>query len=174
LSKRTPNARKIAILLAPQLGHGEAAYRIDVGEVVADFIQVTLRELADVRAAIAVFRKARVLAPDLLCTHAHRHREVLDLLAGIVVVELARDRGALPLEQPRERVTERRLAAVTDVQRSGRIRRHELDHHALASTRFAVAETRASGQYGFDHRLPRGRGHEDVDEARDRRSRSSR
>ena len=62
----------------------------------------------------------------------HRERELLDLRAGVVVVELARDLVALRLEQRRDRVAERRLAAVADVQRAGRIGRDELDLHLLA------------------------------------------
>ena len=89
-------------------GDREAADRLDVAEVVADLVEVALRELADVLATIAVLGKRRVLAEELLRPRAHRDREVLDLLAGVVVVELARDRRALPLEQvgplaPRQR-----------------------------------------------------------------------
>ena len=57
--------------------------------------RISLRELANVLAAIAVFGKRRVLTQDLLRARAHRHREILDLLAGVVVVELARHLSAL-------------------------------------------------------------------------------
>jgi len=68
---------------------------------------------------------------------AHRQREIVDLRTGVVIVELARHIGALPLDQARDRVAERRLAAVADVQGAGRIRGDELDEHALAGARLA-------------------------------------
>ena len=109
---------QVAILLLAQFGDRETADRLDVAEVVADLGEIALRELADVFAAVPVLGKRRVLAEELLRARAHRDREILDLLAGVVVVELARHVGALPLEQARERVAERRLTAVADVQRS--------------------------------------------------------
>ena len=71
-------------------------------------------------------RRARARAPATLA------REILDLHAGVVVVELARHLPAGPLEQRADRVAERGLAAVADVQRAGGIRAHELDDHRLA------------------------------------------
>ena len=73
-------------------------------------------------------------------------RQLVDLRAGVVVVELARHRVALRLEQRRDRVAERRLAAVADVQRPGRIRRNELDLHLLGLVRFG----RRSGAFRED------------------------
>ena len=105
-----------------------------------------------------------MLAQELLRAHPHRDGEVLDLLPGVVVVELARHVGALPFDEARERVAQRRLPAVPDVQRSGRIGRDELDHHALAAPGVAAAEPLALGEDVPDHRLPRRAGDEDVDE----------
>ncbi len=105
-----------------------------------------------------------MLAQQLLRAHPHRDGQILDLLAGVVVVELAGHGGALPFDEARERVAQRRLAAVADVQRPGRIRRDELDHHALAAPRIAATETLALGEDVPDHRLPRRAGDEDVDE----------
>ena len=127
--------------------------------------RIALRELADVVAAIAVLRKRGVLAQDLLGARAHRDREVLDLLARVVVVELARDREALRREQAADRVAERGIAAVPDVQGPGRIGRDELDHDPLARMRVRRAERVALGEHARDDRLARrGRQH-DVDEA---------
>ena len=142
--------------------------------VVADFGQVALRDLADVLAVIAVLGKRGRVAQQLLRARAHRDREILDLLAGVVVVELARHRVALRLEQRRDRVAQRRLPAVADVQRPRRIRRDELDHHALAGVRRRPAERVALGQHPRDDRLPRGRRDEEIDEARRRRFRRAR
>ena len=78
--ERDAERLEVAVLLLAQLGDGEAADRLDVAEVVADLVEVALRELADVLAAIAVLGKRRVLAEQLLRPRAHRDREVLDLL----------------------------------------------------------------------------------------------
>jgi hypothetical protein len=164
LSNRTPNRHEVAILLAPQLGNGEAAYRFDVAQVVADLVQIALRQFANVVAAVAVFRQRRMLAQQELRAHPHRDREILDLLAGIVVVELAGHRGALPLDEPGQRIAQCALAAMADVQRARRIRRDEFDHHALAGACIAAAESLALGEDVPDHRLPRGGRDEDVDE----------
>ena len=147
MSNSHAERREVAILLAPQLGHREAAYRFDVAQVVADLVQIALRQFANVVAAITVFRQRRMLAQELLRAHPHRDGEILDLLAGIVVVELAGHRGALPFDEPRQRVAQRGLAAMADVQRPRRIRRDEFDHHALAGARIAAAESLALGEY---------------------------
>ena len=162
-----PHAERgeVAILLAPQLGHREPADRVDVAQVVANLVEIPLRQFADVLAAIAVLRQRRVLAHELLRAHAHRHREILDLLAGVVIVELPRDAGALPFEEPRERVAKRRLAAVADVQRARRVRRNELDHDALAAARFAAPESLAGGEDIRDDCLACACSNEDIDES---------
>ena len=155
---------QVPILLLPELRDREAADRLDVAEVVADFVEVALRELADVLTVVAVLGKGGVLAQDFLRARADRDREVLDLLACVVVVELARDRRALPLEQRRHRVTERGLAAVADVQRACRIRGDELDDHPLARARARPAVALALFEYSRDHGSARGWREEQVDE----------
>ena len=62
-------------------------------------------------------------------------REDVHLPAGIVDVVLAVHVVAGGLEQVGERRADRRPAAVADVQRAGRIRRHELDDHLAAARR---------------------------------------
>ena len=82
---------------------------------------------------ISAFRESStVVAAELRRAVPHACREILDLHAGVVVVELARDIPAGPLEQRRDSVAERGLPAVTDVQRASWIRGHELDVHWLA------------------------------------------
>ena len=46
-------------------------------KIVPDFVRDTLRDLADVLAAVAVLRKRRLLAQELLRARTHRDREVL-------------------------------------------------------------------------------------------------
>ena len=48
-----------------------------------------------------------------------RDRQIVDLHPGVVMVELAGHRGTLPAPQIRERVAQRRLPAVADMQRPG-------------------------------------------------------
>ena len=91
--------------------------------------------------------------------------EVADLHARVVVVELAMHVVALRFEQVRERVAERGLTAVADVQRTGRIRRHELDEHALARIARRAAVSCAFAQHGRDHVLLRRRCKTQIDEA---------
>ncbi len=106
-----------------------------------------------------------MLAEELLRSRPHGDREVLDLLPGVVVVELPADAGALPLEQVREGIAERRLAAVADMERTGRVRRHELDQHALACPFAAAPEGIAFLQDAAHDALARIGPEEDVDEA---------
>jgi hypothetical protein len=134
-------------------------------KIVADLVEVALRELANVLAVVTVFGKCDVLAEDLLRAGAHRQRKVLDLRARIVVIELARHVGALPLDQSRDGVAERGLATMTDVQRTCRICRDELDHHALTVARGAAAVVVSVGKYLRNHRLTCGGRDENVDES---------
>ena len=157
---------EVAVLLPAQRVDGEAADGLDVGQIVAVPLEVVARDLADVVAAVAVLGELAGLAQQLLRARAHRDREVLDLLAGVVVVELARDVCALPFEQPGDRIAERRLAAVPDVQRTGGVGRDELDHDALAGEGLAAAECVALRQDIAHDGLSRGRREEHVDESR--------
>jgi hypothetical protein len=102
---------------------------------VAHLVEIALRELTNVLAAIAVLGKRRTLAQELLRARADRDRKVLDLLARVVVVVLARDGSALPVEQRRDDVAQRRLPAVADVQRSDSPIRTPLSHARLHARR---------------------------------------
>ena len=159
-------SHQVAILFAAQLGHGKPADRFDIGEIAADLGQVALRDLANVLAVVAVFGKRRLLAQQFLGARTHRDREILDLLARIVVIELARHRKALRREQAADRIAQRRLPAMADVQRTGRVGGHEFDHHRFAQVRARQAERVELGEHPRDNRLPRRRRQHDVDEAR--------
>src|SRR5678815_3304051 len=76
-------------------------------------------DVFDVLARVTLFRPARLPGLQTACTRLHRPGELVDLCAGVVVVELARDLLALRLEQRGDRVAERRLPAVPDVQGTG-------------------------------------------------------
>ena len=81
-----------------------------------------------------------VLAVELAVTDRDGSPECVELRTGVLDVVLALDRRARELEDRRERVTERPAAGVGDGERSGRIRGHELDLHALAGERLRAAE----------------------------------
>ena len=110
----------------------------------------------------------RVLAKQLLRACADRKREILDLRTCVVVIELARHAVTLPFEQRRDRVAQRRLAAVTDMQRPRRIRRHEFDDDALALVNVAATEAIAKSQHMRDDRATLDRRKSEVDESRTR------
>ena len=64
-----------------------------------------------------------------------------------------------------DRVAQRCLAAVADVQRAGRVGGDELDQHLVAFTRIAAAESRA-GRTDLRHQaVPGGGGEVEIDEA---------
>src|SRR5207253_3503582 len=160
---------QIAVLLLTQRRDREAADRFDVRQIGAHFVEITLCELANVFAVIAVLREMRVLAQKLLCPRTNGKREILDLRARIVVIELAQNRVALPFEQRRDGVTERRLAPMSDMQRPGRIRRDEFHDDPLAGVRIAAPESIAEDEHAGNDRLPLGRRKTKIDEAGTRR-----
>ena len=73
-------------------------------------------------------RPAAALAAS---TRFDRRAEDGDLLADVVHVELALDVVPGERQQPCDRIAVRGVARRRDRQRPGRIRRHELDLHAL-------------------------------------------
>jgi len=66
-------------------------------------------------------------------------REPVDLRAVVVEVVLARDHAALRLEDPREAVADGRPTGAADVDRTGRVRRDELEVHRDAVVEGAAA-----------------------------------
>ncbi len=88
-------------------------------------------DIGDVVAAITVFRPVCVFRRNALAACLHRAREVVDLVAGIVVIEFASDIPAIGVEHARQAVADRRAATVADVQWPGRIGGNEFDLHFL-------------------------------------------
>ncbi len=129
---------EIGVLLFAQARHGEPAYRVQVFDAV--FCQNKIAsDFFDIFAVVAFFGPAGCAWLQPPRTRLHGQRELVDLGAGVVVVKLARDRMALPLQQGRDRIAERRLAAMADVQGSGRVRGHELHLNLLRRGRFGAA-----------------------------------
>ena len=108
---------QIAILLLAKLLHSEPSHAIEVGPVaVARTLgEVALGDVADVLAVITVGRNLGVAPPQLRDPRLHAAREIHDLRAGVVVVELARDTPSGPLEQRRDGVAKGGLPAMANV-----------------------------------------------------------
>ena len=87
-----------------------------------DVVGQARREVVDVVALVAVLGH-RLAAPE----RRDRRAEVPDLAARVVEVVLARDALAAGLEDAAEQVADERAAGVADVERPGRVGRHELD-----------------------------------------------
>ena len=88
-------------------------------------------------AAIAVGREREPFAAALEVAQPDADREDVHLPAGVVDVVLAMHAEAGRVEQVGERGAECCVSPVTHVQGAGRIRGHELDHHALAAAQLA-------------------------------------
>ena len=132
-SKRTPKSRRSRscssrwitsaeraaaadALVAGQIGKGAAFARKDLARI-----------LSQILAEVAALGNLG-LAPDLLlhpCPEALR--QIVDLDAGVVDVELAGDRVPGPLKQRGDGVAERGAAPVADVKGAGRVGGDELD-----------------------------------------------
>ena len=167
---------EIEILFAAQPGHREVADRLEIVDVAAPTtstpsactalaVEVGARDVLDVVAAIAVGGPGRRLRLDAARARLHRQREVGDLHAGVVVVELAHDAPAVRVEHARDRVADRRGAAVADVQRTGRIGGDELDAGGAPGAGVAAPVGGALLEHAGHLALVRGRTQEEVDEA---------
>ncbi len=140
-----------------QVGHCEAGDAVEVVDVAAGGELAVVgahgllghevgRDVGDVLAVVGRLGPAGVAGLQAAQSRLHRGAERGDLHAGVVVVELARHRPALRLQQVADAVAERGVAAVAHVQRAGRVGRHELHHHALrrAAARWPNASAAAS------------------------------
>src|SRR6185437_12693632 len=122
---------QVSILLAPQVGDRELSNRLEVIERAVSCEEVSC-DVLDVFAGVSVLRPSRFARSESPRAGLHGESQILNLRAGVVVVVLPRYRVALRLEQRGDRIAQCGLAAMSDVQGSGRIGRDELDHHALA------------------------------------------
>src|SRR5690606_4873952 len=89
-------------------------------------------------AALALLGPAGAVRADAARARLHRLRQVLDLHAGVVVVELALHVPAVGREHARDAVADDRGAAVAHVQRAGGVGRDVL-HAGHAATAADVA-----------------------------------
>ena len=121
-------------------------------------------DVGDVFAVVGRFWPAGVCGRQAIEPRLDGRCQRGDLHPGIVVIELPRDLPTLRCQQIAQRVAQRSLAGVTQVQGSGRVGRDELDQRALA-VRCLHAEARRVAQHLGHHGLL-GRGRQtQVDEA---------
>ena len=106
--------------------------RGEVGQRVAVLGHDVPRQIDEVSAVVALLGHLRVAAHDLQVARLHRRREQIHLQARVVEVVLALHDLAGGLQRPGQRVAQRRVPRVSDVQRPGGVRADELHLHAAA------------------------------------------
>src|SRR6185369_14929483 len=105
---------EIEVLLRAQFTHRELAYGVEIvgrgiGRMLVD---VALCEISNVLAVVAILGKRDLLSAQLAHARLDTQREVENLSARVVVIELSRHAPAGRAEQRTDRVAERSLAAV--------------------------------------------------------------
>src|SRR5437016_2031507 len=90
-----------------------------VSEALSFLLQNRCSQLCQVLAMVATFGDGPRPSRLLLDPRPERPRHLVDLRAGVVDVELPRDRPSGPLEERSDAVAERGASAVADVQRAG-------------------------------------------------------
>src|SRR5207302_9829303 len=108
-------------------------------------LDIVAGEVDEVVPGVAVLGQRRVLAERLPDAGLERLGQGLKLVAGVVDVELGRDRVALTLEQARQRVADRGGAGAHDHERTGRVRPAELEPPVPTPSRLPAPVPRARG-----------------------------
>src|SRR5581483_10248140 len=135
-----------------------------VHERVAVALHEPARDVADVVSLVAVLGEVGGPADRLEVARAHRLGEDLHLAAGVVEVVLALDVVIGAGEEPGERVAEDGVPPVTDGERSGRVRAHELDLDSRAAPEGGDAEGGVVA-HARELLVPEAVGELDVDES---------
>ena len=123
-------------MLIAQRIHREVAHGFSIACVTARRREI-FANFNDVFAAITVVWPPRAVRLDAFRTQLHRAGQVLDLIAGIVVIKLAMHRAALRFEQIAQRVAERGLTGVAGMQRAGGVGGDKFHQHSFATSRVA-------------------------------------
>ena len=175
--ERHAKGRQVQVLFTTQAGHRKAAHCIQVIQITRGRLgrlAIHLNRLAghegpgdlgDVVAAVAIGREGRIIRRNAAPTCLHGQCQIVDLRAGVVVIELAVNLPALRGQKVAQHVTQCRLAAMAHVQRAGGVGRDELQHHLLAVGRL-LPELFTLGQHLVHHALVGGGREPEVDEAR--------
>ena len=105
----------------------------------AGVVEDPLGGVDDIFAVVAVFRELHGLPQKLQITGFDGGRQVVDLVAGVVDVEFFLDVVAGGTHQVGQSTAEGRAAAVSDVQRAGRVGADEFDLDLLPAAGLRVA-----------------------------------
>ena len=170
---------QVQVLLAPQVGHCKAADVIQVvrvgraahvlvGRIDPVAAQVGFGDILNIVSAVAVRRPAGVIRAQALTAGLHRQGQVTDLLARVVVIELAADIPAGGLQQATDTIADRRPPAVAHVQRAGGVGGHVFHLYFASRPGIAGSEGFALRQDAFYHCQVAGAGEEKIDKTRPR------
>src|SRR5690606_7357447 len=118
----------------------------------------------DVVAVVGVRWPAVVTGLEALGARLRGNGEVVDLHAGVVVVELASHVPAVGVERACDAVADHPGAAVADVQRTGRVGRHVFHARRASGAAVVAAEGGALGVHGTEAAQPGGRCQPEVQE----------
>ncbi len=127
-----------------------------------------LDEIHEVFARIGVLGQLGRLAEGLAQPHVHGAGEGLELVAGVVDVELALDGHALRAQDAREGIAHRGRAGIDDDERAGGIGGDELEEDATAGRALRHAVSPARGQDLLEGLRAPVRGKRHVQESRAR------
>ena len=166
--ERDTEGLHVEVLLLAKLLHRESPHGIQIlaRRVPRMLRHVSLGDLGDVRAVIAALGNLQRSAGELAHSRLRAQRQVVDLHAGVVVVELTRHAPARPLEQRRNGVAKRRLPTVAHVQWAGGICADELHDDRLIRTDLLSAILVARGDERGDSTRHRIGAQAKIDEAR--------
>ncbi len=176
---------QVQILLMAKVGHGKLANRVHVFNITrrSVFTVIGLDSLfgqevgGDISYVLAVVKSlaggvVRVSRPALVTwleafgPQLGAGGQGVDLHTGIVVIKLAVHLCTLGFKQVADRIAQRRLAAMADMQGAGRVGRNKLNHHARPAGRGFDAKL-GPGQQHFAHGFLLGSGFQaDIDKTR--------
>ena len=150
---------QVLILLAPQAGHCEIPDGVQVVWIAAtcDFPigglhrfarQISASDIFNVATLIAIGGPVRVVGVFSQRAGLHRQRQIVDLLACIVVVELALYRPPRGFQQSAQRVTNGCASPVAHVEGSCWIGGHEFHLHPPATAGISPPVCRAALENG--------------------------
>src|SRR5690554_5734139 len=168
---------QVQVLLPAQVGHGKFAdgvlvIRVGLGGYFAvvgnhGFAgHIGVSHVNNVVAPVAVFRPAFVFWSQALNAGLNRQGQVVDLGAGVVVVELTGNVVTVGFQQAAQAVANRGATAVAHVQWAGGVGRHKLHLNLLALTGVVTAELFRFIQNAVHNAERAGGAHEKVDKPR--------
>ena len=152
---------EIGVLFVAQISHRVAADAFKISRIARALDRfagggddgllsaVVAGDVNDVVAVVAVFGEifGGLFAGQFFGAGLHGNREIVNLNAGVVVVELAHHAVALRGHDAGEHVAQSPLTSVPQMQRAGGVGRDVLEKHALAFKSFASAVSGTLAQH---------------------------